>query len=236
MRRYDTILHLSRPASPVHHAADTHHFSSLETYCAGCRSIARDREDRRKASAEEERLVSTGMDPERAAKEAAATANQGPRRRTKPPSLVLLDAATEEAMKKEAALKRQREGDGTAGGDSASDSGRGGPSSTGAPRNVQKRLKTETGAAPTKTTAAGAGLDALLQRERERNRVAAAKDDSSGSGAPDTSKAAGPQKQPAEQADHISLRTYILMLNNRPPSHGKAHVGLPAYWCSPPSC
>ena len=172
-----------------------------------CRSIARDREDRRKASAEQERLESTGMDPERAAKEAAAITNQGTRRRTKPPSLVLLDAATEEAMKKEAVLKRQLDKSGAGRGKSAS--GKGGTPSTGASRNPQKRLKTETGAAATRTAAAGAGLGALLQRERERNRAAAAQDDRSGGGAPEKSKSAGAQNRPSQQPDHNSLRTDI---------------------------
>lgn len=194
--------------------------SSLGACCTWCRSLARDREDRRKASAEQERLESTGMDPERAAKEAAAMANQGARRRTKPPSLVLLDAATEEAMKKEAVLKRQLDGPGT--GESAS--GGGETSSTAAPRNVQKRLKTETGAVATRKAAAGAGLGALLQRERERNRGAAAQDDSSGSRAPETSKSAGAQKRPSQQPDHISLRT------------DRWHDPLlPARWTSPQS-
>ena len=140
------------------------------------------------------------MEPERAAKEAAAIANQGARRRTKPPSLVLLDAATEEAMKKEAVLKRGDRGDGArSGGESTAD-----PST--APR---KRVKTEKGGAATRTAAVGAApLGALLQRERERERAAAAQDN--GSGGPEATTTSGARKRAPQQPDHISSRTEIV--------------------------
>ena len=176
------------------------------------RSIARDREDRRKASQEQERLESTGMEPERAAKEAAAIANQGARRRTKPPSLVLLDAATEEAMKKEAVLKRDRGDGATSGEERTAD-----PSTA-----ARKRVKTEKGGSGTRTAAVGAGLGALLQRERERERAVAAQDN--GSGGPEISRSGGAQKRTA-QPDHISLRTET----DTCWGHAKPRLCLPAH-------
>lgn len=174
------------------------------------RSIAREREDRRKASEERQRLESTGMDPERAAREAAAITSQASRRRAKPPSLVLLDAATEEAMKKEANLKRQHEVAGTGSrGRGRGDSASGGKEQTVVPSttasgNPRKRLKNEpSDAATTRTAAIGAGLSALLHRERERARA----DNDKGSGGTEKSKVAGAQKKAPQQPDHTSIRT-----------------------------
>ena len=95
------------------------------------------------------------MDPERAAKEAAAITTQGTRRRTKPPSLVLLDAATQEAMKKEAVLTRQH--------DTVSSKGRESTAVPSAAKHLHKRLKTEKADAATRTAARGVGLGALLK-------------------------------------------------------------------------
>lgn len=150
------------------------------------RSIARDREDTRKQTDEQARLEATGMDPGRAAIEAAAIAGQTPRRRaTKPLSSVLLDAATEEAMKKEAELKRQMD-EGGGGEKRGAGGGRPGESDDSSIMmsmlkgggQAAKRMKTERGA-----SAAGGGggggamgsapvglgsIGSLLQREREQ--------------------------------------------------------------------
>ena len=78
------------------------------------RSMARDREDRRKESEEQERLESSGMPPERAAIEAAQKTATPRRRSTKPPSAILLPAATEAAKLKQAQEERRLQEAGSA--------------------------------------------------------------------------------------------------------------------------
>jgi hypothetical protein len=136
------------------------------------RSLARDREDRRKESEEQQRLELTGMDPKRAAIEAAAIAGQTPRRRaTKPASSVLLDAATEEAMKKEAEMKQQKDeagsgGSGGGAGEKRSARGGGGKASSSSSSSSSSSASSPSGSSAIMSMLTGASAAAAVHQKK----------------------------------------------------------------------